>query len=151
VCRAPITSVVNADTVKQHFDELRVHCRYGCKKDHDDWVVDPEGCPVSFPFKDRQQHEQECDRRTVSCPRGGAQHCPTMQARQVARHLQTCVYAFVTLTRQLVEVHVGGRKFTTSKHSLTSVPSRFTQAVELYQRLGYLKFDRDPTHFQVCE
>jgi len=148
VCRAPIVSITMATEVKEHFDNLLVHCNYGCKKHNDDWVVDPTGCPDTFPFKDRAKHEEECGFKEVVCPRS-SQYCQPMQRRLVAEHLRTCPYAFVSLASHLIEIHVGGKKFTTNKHTLTSVPSRFHEALQVYnEHAGYIKFDRDPTHFQ---
>ncbi|KAJ8048100.1 E3 ubiquitin-protein ligase TRAF7 [Holothuria leucospilota] len=57
--------------VRELVEELVIHCRYGCKlsddKSGNKYEVDPDGCPCTFPMKDRSKHESHCGFASRSC------------------------------------------------------------------------------------
>lgn len=57
--------------VRELVEELVIHCRYGCKlsddKSSNRYEVDPDGCPCTFPMKDRREHESSCGFASRSC------------------------------------------------------------------------------------
>lgn len=53
-----LSVMVKNIAVSEQVGELLIHCRYGCKLlengEKDKYEVDPEGCPFTFPLKDRR-------------------------------------------------------------------------------------------------
>lgn len=53
-----LSVMVKNIAVSEQVGELVIHCRYGCKLPDNNpgskYEVDPEGCPFTFPLKDRR-------------------------------------------------------------------------------------------------
>ncbi|XP_071814542.1 E3 ubiquitin-protein ligase TRAF7-like isoform X3 [Apostichopus japonicus] len=87
-----LSVMVKNIAVSEQVGELLIHCRYGCKLlengEKDKYEVDPEGCPFTFPLKDRSEHENQCGYAIVHCLNNP--DCPPVLKMNLDEHLKYC-------------------------------------------------------------
>jgi E3 ubiquitin-protein ligase TRAF7 len=108
-----LTILIPNLVVAESISNLKIFCKYGCKKENNEWKKDSQGCKEIITVGLRKQHEDECLFALIKCPYN--EQCPPIRRMDVDSHLKHCINipcahkkvgcTFVG-TKQAVDIHI---------------------------------------------